>query len=209
MVRTQPVTPFGPVNGPRFRLWDLETGANRLLHPCRPGHELVGKLVAAPDSRTVLSLTYRLCDGDASADSAITAWDVETGTSREIASHGTRVKSLALDPSGAVLVTGSADGVVRVGPVSGEDPHLLYGQGQEIHSVAVSPDGRWIASISDDLIRIWPMPEGRLLHTLPYEELLAKLQAQTNLRVVPDATAATGYTVEMGPLPPWAEPPVW
>lgn len=75
--------------------------------------------------------------------------------------------------------------------------------------MAVSPDGRWIASISDDSIRIWPMPEGRPLHTLPHEELVAKLRAQTNLRVAPDATAATGYTVKMGPLPAWAEPPVW
>ena len=192
-----------------FRLWDLETGENRLLHACRPGHEFVTKLVATPDSRTVFSLTYPLSGDDALDVSAITAWDLETGTPREITSHGTRVKSLALDPSGAILVTGSADGVVRVGPVSGEEPHLLYGHGQEIHDVAVSPDGRWIASISDDAIRIWPMPDGPPLHTLPYEELLAKLQAQTNLRVAADATAASGYTVEKGPLPPWAVPPVW
>ena len=34
------------------------------------------------------------------------------------------------------------------------------------------------------LIRLWPMPEGQPFHTLPYEELLAKLRSLTNLRVI-------------------------
>ena len=50
---------------------------------------------------------------------------------------------------------------------------------------------------------------GRPFHTLPYEELLTKLRAQTNLRVVPDPTAVTGYTVEPGPFPGWASPLEW
>ena len=53
------------------------------------------------------------------------------------------------------------------------------------------------------------MPEGRPLHTLPYEELLAKLRSLTNLRVVPDLGSPTGYRVEPGPFPGWAEPPKW
>ena len=73
----------------------------------------------------------------------------------------------------------------------------------------MSPDGRWVASASDDSIRLWPMPDGQPFHTLAHDELLGRLRALTNLRVAPDPAAATGYTVEQGPLPAWGEPPVW
>jgi WD40 repeat protein len=97
-----------------------------------------------------------------------------------------------------------------VGPFSGEEPHLLYGHARAVTSVAVSPDGKWIASGSDDdTIRLWPMPDGPPLHTLPLEQLLAKLRALTNLRVEPDAASATGYKVKPGPFPGWAKVPEW
>ena len=45
------------------------------------------------------------------------------------------------------------DGVVRVGPASGEEPHLLLGHAGPVQTVAVSPDGSWIASASPDSVR--------------------------------------------------------
>ncbi len=41
------------------------------------------------------------------------------------------------------------------------------------------------------------------LPTLPYDELLAKLRALTNLRVVEDPASAAGYKLEVGPFPGW------
>jgi WD40 repeat protein len=97
-----------------------------------------------------------------------------------------------------------------VGPITGEAPHLLYGHALEVSSVAVSPDGKWIASGSQDgTIRLWPMPEGTPFHKLPREELLERLRALTNLRVVPDETSATGYRVEIGSFPGWNSLPTW
>ena len=78
-------------------------------------------------------------------------------------------------------------------------------------SVAVSPDGKWIASAAGGEIRLWPMPDltKRPLHTLPCDELTAKLRSLTNLQVVEDKAAATGYKLEIGPFPGWKDVPTW
>jgi WD40 repeat protein len=116
-----------------------------------------------------------------------------------------------VDPSGQILVTGDIDGVVRAGPITGEEPHLLLGHEGMITSLAVSPDGRWIASATEESIRLWPMPDVTKppLHTLPHDELLAKLDTFTNLRVVRDSESSTGWDFEVGPFPGWAEIPEW
>jgi hypothetical protein len=54
------------------------------------------------------------------------------------------------------------------------------------------------------------MPRGKPLHRLPYPELLARLRKHTNLRVIPDEGAETGYRLEPGPFPGWRSlPPIW
>ncbi len=139
--------------------------------------------------------------------------NLDTGQPQAIATHGDNTWAIGLDRSDRWLVTGGySDGLVRVGPVSGDEPHLLYGHRGLVRAVAVSPDGRWIASGGDDgTVRLWPMPdlEKPPLHTLPHEELIAKLHSLTNLRVVEDPESSTGWKVEDGPFPGWKEVPKW
>ena len=47
------------------------------------------------------------------------------------------------------------------------------------------------------------------LHTLPRDELIAKLKTLTNLRVVRDEDSPTGWKVEVGPFPGWETVPEW
>jgi WD40 repeat protein len=144
-------------------------------------------------------------------DSILFLFDLATRTSRRITTHGTRLAHVAFDPSGRFIVTGSADGIVRVGPVTGEEPHLLLGHTGLIESLAVSPDGRWIASGAENQLFLWPTPDVTKppLHTLPHDELIATLDRLTNLRVVPDASASTGWKLDVGPFPGWKDLPTW
>lgn len=47
------------------------------------------------------------------------------------------------------------------------------------------------------------------LHTLPRDQLIAKLESLTNLRVERDDDSPTGWTIEVGPFPGWETLPTW
>jgi WD40 repeat protein len=106
-----------------------------------------------------------------------------------------------------VIVTGDAEGTVRVGSVTGQEPHLLLGHEGHVRTVAVSPDSRWIVSATQSEIRLWPMPDltSVPIHTLPTEEFVRELHAKTNLRVLEDSETNEGWRLEPIPLPVWKE----
>ena len=99
-----------------------------------------------------------------------------------------------------------------MGPANGDEPFLLLGHEGRIRDVEVDPLGRWVASGGEDgTVRIWPMPDLSKppLHTLPHDELLAKLKTLTNLRVVRDEESATGWKLTHEPFPGWETVPTW
>ena len=100
-----------------------------------------------------------------------------------------------------------------IGPISGDTPHLVVADAS-LRGISISPDGRWIATIAGDddpNITLWPVPDLSQppLHTLPLDELLAKLRTLTNLRIVPDPETDTGWNWALDPFPGWEEVPTW
>jgi WD40 repeat protein len=163
----------------------------------------VGRFQATPDGRFVIARP----NPDRHPPFVATVFDLERGTATELASHGRQVHSLALDPTGTIAVTGSFDGVVRVGRASDETPHELVSGSGWATGIAVSPDGRWIAAgYKDGTIRLWPMPDldAPPLVSLSHRQFLAFLESLTNLRIVPDPENPGDFIVDAAlPFPGW------
>jgi WD40 repeat protein len=185
-----------------LRRLDLETGSFELLL-AQPGGAFL-----APDGRHLLLLRT---DNVQEPGGTASVYDLRERRSWPLSSHGDQVTLMAWDPSGMRVVTGSRNGIVRVGPVTGEEPHLLIGHEGPIWGVRIDPTGRVIASTSvDGTVRIWPMPQGQPLHTWSRDALLEKLRSLTNVRIVPDASAASGYRSTVLPFQGWGrDPPTW
>jgi WD40 repeat protein len=142
--------------------------------------------------------------------SGLVRFTIAGGPPVPLPAHGSNVVSVALDPTDSLVATGSDDGTVRVGRVSGEEPHVLLSHHGAVWAVAFSPDGRWLASGgADRTIRLWPVPDiaSTPLHKRPYDQFLASIRSHTNVRAVPDPQSTTGWKLEAGPFLGWANPP--
>ena len=67
------------------------------------------------------------------------------------------VKAVSFSPDGAILVSGSTDGTVKLWDVAtGTNIATLRGHRNSVESVSFSPDGTILASGSfDDTVKLW------------------------------------------------------
>jgi WD40 repeat protein len=85
--------------------------------------------------------------------------------------------------------------------VKGQSCRNLRAHSQPIESVAISPDGKLLASGSDDqTIKLWSLPEGKVLHTLGGHQ-----RSVTSVAISPDGTllasGSSDNTIQLWALP--------
>ena len=188
--------------------WDLDSETHEIIVPTEGGRH--SAIFMSDDGQT--ALVGELEMGTSEPDPPPRMVDMETGASRPLLGLGNVHGGVALDPTGTIVAAGDREGVLRVGRTDGSPMHLLLGHEGPLNYVAISPDGRWVASTAqDNTLRLWPMPDldRPPLHTLPRDELVAKLRSLTNLRAVRIDDSSTEWTIELDPFPGWQEIPEW
>jgi len=196
------------VGATRFLRWSLKDGSSEDIADL--GAVVYREAAASADGKKALIIEIPEGEGDKCDTPKL--YDLAAGTIEARPELGGCVRAIAIDPEGTVAASGDNDGIIRVGRIADGEPHLLVGHEGSIEYVAISPDLRWVASVgSDSTVRLWPMPDLSRppVHTLPREELIAKLETLTNVRVVHDEASSTGWKVAIGPFPGWAEVPEW
>jgi RNA polymerase sigma factor (sigma-70 family) len=152
-------------HGERVTLWDLATGKEQGTLPLPPPTPVMHHLIClafSPDGKILAA------GGD---ERPVVLLDV--ATRKELHRLPTvRAEVLLFAPDGKTLVT-SANGAFRLWDVAtGEELHTREGHRGEVNAVALSPDGRLVASGSwyDRTVRLWDAATGRQLHVLTGHE---------------------------------------
>lgn len=169
------------------RLWDRATGQEiRRFQESELG---VNALAFSPDGRTILtgggnwdgqqrlwissgSHLRQTMGGDRpfrETDNSVRLWDVRTGHEvRQLLGHRTMVTAVAFSPDGARLLTGSADGMVRLWSAAGGETirRLDKTHRAMVKAVAFSPDGEtFLTAGGEGRIRLWNAADRKEIRT--------------------------------------------
>ena len=153
-----------------IQLWDVEAGKSlRLLEHSdsiftnansRLWHQ--NALAFSPDGHSVVAARNTLLEGSIFV---LDMWDSTTGKKvaslpahRKAVEHSGVISSIAFDPNGQLLASGSLDHSIRLWDAgSGQCVDKLYGNSSEIWTLAFMANGQGLISGSKDgTVRLWP-----------------------------------------------------
>ncbi|MBA2307453.1 WD40 repeat domain-containing protein [Candidatus Dependentiae bacterium] len=149
------------------RLWDVKTGQELQVFTVR--ENLVNSVAYSPDGATIIT---------GSQYGIARLWDIKTGTQLQVFTghktgrrqheifpkgHSAGINSIAFNPDGNTVLTGSDDKTARLWDVkTGQQLQILKGHTHSVSSVAFSPDGDTIITgSSDKTVRLWSRSKER------------------------------------------------
>jgi WD40 repeat protein/CHAT domain-containing protein/tetratricopeptide (TPR) repeat protein len=174
----------------RAYLRDLDTGKEVRLFP---GHTGALQAVAfTPDGAALIT---------GSVDRMLCLWETSTGRLlRQFTGHVGGIHAVAVSGDGAVLASGAADGTARLwDAASGKQVRCLGAIGGKwITSVALSRDGKLLATSTVEGVVLWDTGNGTALRQIPESGALAFSPDSKKLVVASGGGAACVYEVPTG-----------
>jgi RNA polymerase sigma factor (sigma-70 family) len=150
---TRLATTGGFSSGRPLVVWDAATGRELFEVPA-PGSVIAAPFT--PDGKSLLIITRR---------NGVYRWDAVTGKQGEHIADTGDCRCAALTPDGRSLAVATADpenqSIRLFGLSDGKEIRTMTDKGLTVYSLAVAPDGRSLASVSDDgTVRLWETATG-------------------------------------------------
>ena len=119
--------------------------------------------------------------------------------------HRGAVTALALDARAGLVASGGSDGVVRAWPLAtvAPTPHFMRHPAGRVAAVAISGDGRWLASAAEYSARVWRAADGTLAGEVPVngEALAVAFAPDSGLVAVGDSAGNLFFAEPTGMAP--------
>jgi WD40 repeat protein len=163
--------------GSEVTVWNLDTGAEIAHLNGLTGTGSLNAMAFSPDSKQFAT---------ANEDYKVRLWTMperESGEQNrklsprlELFGHLGAIRSIAFDPDGDFLLTGSDDDTARVWEVAtGKQVAVLRGHTSSVRNAVFSPNGQFMITTSDDqTARIWTAAMGQPLTHVP--EIFARVE---------------------------------
>ena len=140
---------------------DSPHAALKLRHRLQGHTSSVYRMALSPNGRILAS---------PSSDKSVRLWNVESGRGLKTLEYPDSTVSVGWSIDGTMLATGGGYQNMKVylsDTTTGRQTRILEGHGDAVKGVVWSPDGKILASCSDDsTIRLWDTASGRLLRAL-------------------------------------------